>query len=205
MDVIDEPDATGSSRGRLIGVVIGSILAAAVVVMLILGLARGGDSDLTLDRGALNKDPQPAPDFTLPLLADDPALGQAGATVTLSSLRNRPVVLNIWASWCGPCEEEAPLLEALATDYKGRGVVVLGMNTQDVPDKAVEFIRDHKLTFPSVRDGTSKTERAFGTTGVPETFVIDPDGRVRFVPLRGQLTEPTMKDIRAYLDTLVPR
>ena len=112
-------------------------------------------------------------------------------------------MLNVWASWCEPCKDEAPLLESLWNDYKGKGLVVLGLNTQDLPDKASRFIVDNGLTFPSVRDGSTKTERKFGTTQVPETFVIDPDGRVRLVPLRGQLTAPIVDDIRKHLDTVI--
>ena len=200
--VPDDAATTGSSRGRLVGVLIGAFIALLVVVLLILGLAHD-DDQFKLDRAALNDNPALAPDFTLPLLAEVSPFGPAGSPVTLSSLRGRPVVLNVWASWCEPCKDEAPLLESLWNDYKGKGLVVLGLNTQDLPDKASRFIVDNGLTFPSVRDGSTKTERKFGTTQVPETFVIDPDGRVRLVPLRGQLTAPIVDDIRKHLDTVI--
>ena len=200
--VPDDAATTGSSRGRLVGVLIGAFIALLVVVLLILGLAHD-DDQFKLDRAALNDNPALAPDFTLPLLAEVSPFGPAGSPVTLSSLRGRPVVLNVWASWCEPCKDEAPLLESLWNDYKGKGLVVLGLNTQDLPDKASRFIVDNGLTFPSVRDGSTRTERKFGTTQVPETFVIDPDGRVRLVPLRGQLTAPIVDDIRKHLDTVI--
>jgi cytochrome c biogenesis protein CcmG/thiol:disulfide interchange protein DsbE len=120
---------------------------------------------------ALRGEKPAAPDFTLPRLGED-------GTLTLSSLRGKVVVLNIWASWCVPCRDEAPVLEQAYERWRDRGVVVLGIDQQDVEGDALAFVREHGLTYPSVRDGEGSVPARFGATGVPETFFIDRQGRI---------------------------
>lgn len=112
----------------------------------------------------------PAPAFTLPRFD--------GGTLTLAELRGRYVVMNFWASWCIPCKDEAPLLERVWREYRDRGVVVLGVNIQDLEPEARRFIAETKATYPQVRDRDGGVSRAYGTTGVPETFFIDREGRI---------------------------
>ena len=111
-----------------------------------------------------------APDFALPLFD--------GSTVRLSDYRGKAVVLNFWASWCIPCREEAPLLEAAWQALKNRDVVVLGVNIQDTQEAAKAFIRDFRQTFPNGRDATGKITIDYGVYGIPETFFIDRQGRI---------------------------
>lgn len=120
---------------------------------------------------ALRGEKPAAPDFTLPRLG-------APGELTLSSLRGKPVVLNIWASWCVPCREEAPLLERAYKRWRGQGLVVLGIDQQDVERDALAFVRRYRITYPSVRDGEGTVPARYGATGVPETFFIDRRGRV---------------------------
>src|SRR5205823_4869121 len=104
-------------------------------------------------------------------------LGAAGS-VDLASLRGKTVVLNFWASWCGPCKSEAPVLEHAWTAYRGRGVQFLGVDFHDVTSDAQRFVAAHALTFPMLQDGSGAvTENRYGITQVPETFVIDRNGR----------------------------
>lgn len=112
-----------------------------------------------------------APDFELPLL------GQEGS-LRLSDLRGKTVVLNVWASWCDPCREEAPALQQAYEAWRDRGVVVLGVDYRDRTDSALEFVDRYGLTYPGVRDGSGSTLASYGVTGVPETFFIDRDGRI---------------------------
>jgi cytochrome c biogenesis protein CcmG/thiol:disulfide interchange protein DsbE len=112
----------------------------------------------------------PAPQFTLPRFD--------GGTLGLSALRGRYVVMNFWASWCIPCKDEAPLLERVWREYRSRGVVVLGVNIQDLEPEARRFIAETRATYPQVRDRDGTVARAYGTTGVPETFFIDRQGRI---------------------------
>lgn len=124
----------------------------------------------------LAKERRPAPDFTLPVLP--PYREDWGETLRLSDhLGKKPVVLNFWASWCLPCYEEAPVLEATWRRYRDR-VLFLGINTQDKEEEALRFIAQFGLTFPQVYDPRGRVGVDYGMYGVPETFFIDREGRV---------------------------
>jgi len=196
------PGTGGWGRGRVVGLTIGCLLAGGLVLLLILGLINN-DEDLSIDRRIGENEAVLAPDFTLPLLSAGGSVGPQGAQLSLSSLRGRPVIVNFWASWCPPCRDEAPILESLWTRYRSKGVVVLGVNTQDISSDAKAFIEQFKLTFPSVRDGSDGTQRKFETENLPETFVIDPDGRMRLLPYRGGITEASGREIATHLDTVL--
>jgi len=104
-------------------------------------------------------------------------LGASG-TVDLHSLRGKPVVLNFWASWCGPCKSEAPVLEGAWSKYRSK-VQFVGVDFHDVTSDAKRFVDAHALTFPMVQDGSGDvTETRYGITQVPETFVLDRNGKV---------------------------
>ena len=112
----------------------------------------------------------PAPAFSLPRFD--------GGTLALTSLRGQYVLVNFWASWCIPCRDEAPLLERASREYRDRGLVVVGVNIQDLEPEARKFIAQFKISYPNVRDRDGRVSRAYGTTGVPESFFIDREGRV---------------------------
>ncbi len=84
----------------------------------------------------------------------------------------------MWASWCDPCREEMPLLQATHDRISSQGGMVLGVDTQDATTKALEFLKEVDVTFPSVRDRDRDYGREFGVSGYPETFIIDRKGRV---------------------------
>lgn len=112
-----------------------------------------------------------APDFTLPRLDRE-------GTLTFSSLRGNVVVVNFWASWCAPCKDEAPELEAAWQRWRSRDVVVLGIDAQDFTGDARRFMRRYRLTYPVVRDGSGKVVAKYGVQGFPETFFVDREGRI---------------------------
>lgn len=109
------------------------------------------------------------PDFTLKLLGSD-------ATLSAADLEGKAVVLNFWASWCDPCVEEAPDLQAAYTKYQDRGVVVLGVNVQDSERDARAFVEEFGVTYPIVRDPNLTLYRELGVRGLPETFFVNPEG-----------------------------
>lgn len=123
---------------------------------------------------------KPAPAFTLPALE--------GQKVALSDFAGRPVVLNFWASWCGPCREEAPLFKTLA-EQKPNDVAVIGiLFAEDKIDNARVFIKEQGLNYPNLRDtDQADTAVAYGVTGIPQTVFIDARGVVRTIE-RGELT-----------------
>jgi cytochrome c biogenesis protein CcmG/thiol:disulfide interchange protein DsbE len=132
-----------------------------------------------------------------------PLVGRPAAAFALSSLDGQPVslevhrgkvvVVNFWASWCYPaCYEEAPVLERGWQAYKDRGVVVIGVDIQDTEPAARKFVNDFKLTFPNARDVAGKVSIDYGVYGVPETFFVDRQGRIR-VKHVGALTEEAFR------------
>ena len=111
-----------------------------------------------------------APRFSLPRLEDD------AQTAGLHSYPGSVRVINFWATWCLPCREEAPILQKAWQKYRGRGVVVLGIDTRDFISDARAFVRKYRLTYPNVYDGSGKLVETWGVTAFPETFVVDRDG-----------------------------
>jgi cytochrome c biogenesis protein CcmG/thiol:disulfide interchange protein DsbE len=101
-----------------------------------------------------------------------------GNSYRLSSLRGKVIVLNIWASWCEPCKDEAPGLERAWKDYRDRGVVFFGSDYVDTDAPALAFIKQFNITYPNGPDLGSTIYRSFRARGVPETYVIDQRGEI---------------------------
>ena len=158
-----------SGRVRLV-----ALAAAVAVVLALFGLlawkVTQGESEVTAEL-ARGGSPE-APAFTLERLDGEGEL-------SLESLRGRPVVLNFWASWCGPCKDEAPLLEEASKRWAGK-VAFVGIDVKDFRGDARKFLDRYGVTYPNVYDGKGSTIGRYGVTGYPETYFIDADGRVRY-------------------------
>lgn len=159
----------------------------AVVALLLVGLMNQERSTVIVDALEANERP-PAPAMELPVLIEGGGL-EEGQMVSLEGLRGRPVLLNFWASWCTSCDDEAPVLEQIWQTYRDRGLLVLGVDVRDLSADARAFDDDYGLTYPSVRDGDASTERDFETVGVPESFLIDRQGRI-VAKLTGPILSP---------------
>lgn len=126
--------------------------------------------------------------------------GFDGKPVALAELRGHPLLLNFWASWCVPCAEEAPVLEGISREFHADGLIVVGIDTQDLEEPARRFVTEHGITYLNVRDPDGAVGRLFGATGVPETFFVSADGLVRG-KFAGEQTEPAIwrETVRALL------
>ena len=156
-------------RAKLVaqGVAVGLVALLFILLAWTLLTEEGGNLAAAAARG---ERPQ-APDFTLERLDREGEL-------TLSSLEGKVVVLNVWASWCIPCKEEAPFLERMWQQNRKRGLVVIGLDAKDFRRDARRFVGRFGLTFPIVYDGPGDTLGGYGVTGFPETFVLDRQGKV---------------------------
>lgn len=157
----DGTPAPPSSRSRMLRRAWILVPAAAFVGLLTFGLLRAGEAPGIGDT---------APEFTAERL-------NGGGSLSLNELRGRPVLLNFWASWCVPCEDEGPMLRAGFERY-GNQVHFVGVDIRDARGDAQEFVRRHKLDYEHVRDERLQIYDDYGLTGQPETFLIDSDGRI---------------------------
>ena len=128
----------------------------------------------------------PAPPLELPTLDGD-------REVSLASFRGKAVVLNFWASWCEPCKEESPRLQAAWERYRHRGVVVVGIDAQDFGTDARRFVRRYRLTYPILRDRHGSALRRFGITGFPETWFVGRDGKLVGERIQGPVSDEQLE------------
>ncbi len=128
-----------------------------------------------------------APDFTLELIG--------GGQVSLSDLRGKAVVINLWASWCPPCRAEMPAIQDVYDRNKDRGLEVLAVNTtfQDREADAAAFAREFNLTFPIPLDRTGEVARQYQLRALPSTFFVDREGVIRKIVIGGPMSETTIQ------------
>ncbi len=123
----------------------------------------------------------PAPAFEIP--------GYDGRPVRLAAFRGHPIVLNLWASWCAPCEAEAATLESTYEHYRSRGVVFIGVDLQnDTWEASRAFLTRHKITYPVGRDESGAVGRVYRVVAIPTTFFIGRDGTIRSPAVTGGFT-----------------
>jgi cytochrome c biogenesis protein CcmG/thiol:disulfide interchange protein DsbE len=145
----------------------------------------------------------PAPPFALSVFTsgDVPQPRPIGDTLRLKDLAGKVVVLNFWASWCGPCRAEHGALSEVSREYAGKPVQFVGILYSDTVPAALRWIADMGgQTYPAVTDPGSVTAIDYGVYGVPETFVIDPAGRV----VRKYVGPVNASMLRQWIDSLVP-
>ena len=114
-----------------------------------------------------------APDFTLK--------SYSGKNVKLSELRGEVVLINFWASWCGPCRQEMPLLDELHNQYKALGFTVLGVNVEQDPYQARKLLKDMPVSFPVLFDDSSVVSKQYDVIAMPSTVLVDRNGNMRYL------------------------
>ena len=137
----------------------------AVVGLLGFGLLNEGEAKVAVG--------DPVPDRKLPVLGGD-------GTGEIADYRGRWVLVNLWASWCLPCREEVPALNRFHRRQRER-LTVVGINVQDNSGDALDFLRSYPAGYPQLRSVGNERSAAFGSTGVPENFLVDPRGRLALI------------------------
>jgi DsbE subfamily thiol:disulfide oxidoreductase len=157
-------------RSRRIVIVVAAIAAALVIAEIATSGGRGGEQ---------RKAPALPSDVLVP------------PRVTLATLSGGPALINYWASWCHPCEQEAPELQRLAS-HPPRGTRIVGVDFTDDRGAALKFIRAHGWHYPNLRDADGTVGRRYGVAGLPTTFILDRQGRI-VSTLRGPQTAATFE------------
>ena len=116
---------------------------------------------------------QPAPDFALK--------SSTGENLRLSEFRGDVVMINFWATWCGPCRQEMPLLDELYTRYERVGFNLLGVNIDDDPRRAMQMVEDLGVSFPVLFDTRKEVSKLYNVEAMPVTILVDREGTVRYV------------------------
>ena len=122
-----------------------------------------------------------APDLTL--------MGLSGESVSLEEFRGQPVILNFWASWCGPCRAEMPALEQVAMRYADEGLVVLLVNQGETETTISDFLAEMGLALPVLLDRELNATRLYRVQALPTTFFIDREGRIQDLTIGGPMTD----------------
>lgn len=168
-------------RGRLLPIFV-CLAGACLIGLLVYGVSTRSASR-TLDEAVAKGQHPPAPQAARTL----PVLSGAGSTGdSLAAYRGKVVVLNFWASWCVPCQTEAPLLERAQSRLRQHNGTVLGVTYLDASTDSRTFVREHRITYPNLRDTSGEFAHAYGTDQLPESFVIDRNGGVIAVS-RGEI------------------
>jgi len=193
----------------------GSTLGLAALIVLVVGAAiwyfefRGGDGatggagtpglgivELPQNLNPTGESPaarqgRAAPNFKLAGLEED--------SLSLTDYRGKFVLLNFWASWCGPCRDETPDLQSFWEHNSAEGLLILGVNQQERAATAREFLDEFGVTYPIALDSSGEVSAAYGVgRGMPISFFISPDGVIEQV-IFGRLTEPQFADLEARL------
>jgi cytochrome c biogenesis protein CcmG/thiol:disulfide interchange protein DsbE len=155
------------------------VVAAVLPLLLLAGWAALLMGQNATPGGGGGRVGQTAPDFALADLEGKP--------LRLNDLRGRPVIVNFWASWCGPCVEEFPLLQTAAAQHQADGLAVVGIVYRDNSEAARAFMARLGASWPAAMDPGDQVAESFGIYGPPETFFIDRNGVVRGRQI-GQLT-----------------
>jgi cytochrome c biogenesis protein CcmG/thiol:disulfide interchange protein DsbE len=176
---------------RTVTTLAASLLALLLIGLLVFGVLQTGD-DSSIDQALARGEHPRAHDAALPLL-------DGGVRRRLADFRGDGyVVVNFFASWCPPCRDEAPLLNRLQRHLAGRGTIV-GVAWNDLTDDTRAYVRRYGVSFPIVRDVEGDFAAAYGVKGMPETFVLDPRGRI----VAFQRSELSQRWIASTLDPLL--
>jgi cytochrome c biogenesis protein CcmG, thiol:disulfide interchange protein DsbE len=144
-------------------------IAAAALLLLV---ACSGPVSTSASGPAVKQMSSPMPDLRGPTLQ--------GGTVVRGDYAGKVMVVNFWATWCGPCRREQPALQQLSTEFANRDVYFLGVNYRDDPAAARAYLKQFGVTYPSIEDRAGALAGDFGFLGLPDTYVVDRTGQIRY-------------------------
>lgn len=175
------PRGTGVGRTLLLGLVLVVAVLGGIVATVLLASDDAGQGSAAVPRAAAQRlpgtqgaPPRPAPE----VLPSAPVEGFAGAPpVDLASYRGRPLVVNLWATWCAPCVEEMPHFQTVSAELAGE-VAFLGVNVQDGPSQAEPFVAELGISYDLAADPRREFTEAIGAFGMPTTLFVDAQGGI---------------------------
>jgi peroxiredoxin len=163
-------------------------LAVLIVLPLLTGGCQSGGGPAQIARVG-----KPAPDFTLPDLD--------GQTFSLGGFQGEPVMVNFWATWCGPCVHEMPFIQEVYEMWSEKGLVLLAVNIGESQPQVRSFMQENRLSFPVLLDGTGEVAERYGVRGIPTTVLVDSEGVIRNIKVGSY---PSRAAIEADLKKIIP-
>ncbi len=164
--------------------ILAALAGAGLIGLLIYGVS-AQPANRTLDQQVAQRQYPPAPSASDPL----PRLsGTVANRASLASFRGQVVVLNFWATWCTPCQAEAPLLERAQRGLERNHATVLGVTYEDNSPDSEGFVRRYRLSYPNLRDNVGVFAHSYGTDQLPESFIVDRHGRIEAIR-RGEIDQ----------------
>jgi len=194
-----EPEGEWEERSLLPKGPVRYVLSAGVILIIIgvIWLLEGGNNPFSSaaksssisvgGTGAIPKIGDKAIDFTLEDLS--------GKKVKLSDFRGKVVLINFWASWCPPCREEMPALQAVYQDKQSENLVVLAVDIQEDSDTVSRFVQKLGLTFPIAMDTEGEVTEAYGIDSIPSSFFVDKSGTIRAISIGAMTKETILKNL----------
>ncbi len=189
-DLTPAPARRNRRKRSIVIFVVVSLLNVGLLVLLwtqLLTPAQGPTAGKTTTDPLIG---HPAPSFTLAAL-NTPT---RNTTLSLKNLKGKAIVINVWASWCVPCNQEAPMLQTAwkQAQAQGKNIVFLGIDFQDDSRDALTFLHKYGINYPNVLDATGSVSIDYGVTGVPETIFINSQGTV-VSAVRAELTSQVLQ------------
>lgn len=163
-----------------------------LVLMVALPLATVGCQS-GRDSASIVRVGMPAPEFTLP--------GLDGQTISLGGFKGKPVMVNFWATWCGPCVHEVPYIQETYEVWSGKGLVILAVNIGESPSQVRGFMQESQLSFPVLLDESGEVAEQYGVRGIPTTILVDGEGITRNIK---QGSYPSRAAIEVDLKKVIP-